>query len=71
MQVFLLPKNICKKGIRIEYIMFICYDRRKWKEHSHMRRKSAGKKLMAVLIAGKPGADSGRADSGGRNGTRG
>jgi hypothetical protein len=51
MQVFLLPKNICKKGIRIEYIVFICYDRRKWKEHSHMRRKSAGKKLMAVLIA--------------------
>ena len=23
---FLLPKNICKKGIRIEYIVFICYD---------------------------------------------
>lgn len=36
-----------------------------------MRRKSAGKKLMAVLIAASLAADSGRADSGGRNGTRG
>ena len=26
MQFFLLSKNICKKGIRIEYIVFICYD---------------------------------------------
>ena len=66
MQVFLLPKNICKKGIRIEYIVFICYDRRKWKEHSHMRRKSAGKKLMAVLIAASLALTPVEADSGGQ-----